>query len=423
MLGSTSHRPQSILPGIFLSLFFLTLTILAWPAVLGKILSLNWRIGDMHPVAQGLQVVFGCLTVAFFLGRKQLAASYFRVFPTRRKLGFALAGILLSVVFTLAAVEIACRILGLPFDDKRHWSPSENALAQFDPELGWSYIPNRTVVQEFGIARRPVAMHFDELGSRVRAPGVDHDPTAPSLLLVGDSYAFGHGLPYEETVAGQLESMRGFPLQVVNLAVQGHGTDQALLLLKKQFKKFNTKAVIYTYVDEHIARNANYDRRIMYRDIRILGTKPLFALRRDGTLYLEKKPVRYENLRYSRLWACIQVVWNRWGPKPSVDLTRALVQEMKNYVESNGAIFIVVHWYQRDYWKWNPPSTLGPGESPFRRMNLNLINTTPHPPPAWNTWLIPGDEHPDARAHAYVAKLIYERIEHVLARQSSSELR
>jgi hypothetical protein len=370
-----------------------------------------------------MQVVFVCLTVTFFLGRRQLGALYFRVFPTRKKLAFAFAGILLSVMFTLAGLEIACRILGLPFDDKKHWAPSENALAQFDPELGWSYIPNRTAVQEFGIARRPVAMHFDELGSRVRAPGVHHDPAAPSLLLVGDSYTFGHGLPYEETLAGQLESVPGFPLQVANLGVQGHGTDQALLLLKKRFKKFNTKAVMYTYLDEHIARNANHDRRIIYRDIRILGTEPLFVLGRDGTLYLQKKPVRYEDLGYSRLWATIQVIWSRWGPKPSVDLTRALVQEMKNYVESNGAIFIVVHWYQRDHWKWNPPSTLGPGELPFHGMNLNLIDTTSHPPPGWNTWLIPGDEHPDARAHAYVAQLVSERIEHLLGQQSSPEIR
>ncbi len=413
-MESTSQRRMSAMPGILLSLFLLSLTTLAWPRLLETIVSLDWRIGDMRPVAHGLQVVFVCLFVISLLTRNRIASFYFKIFPTRRKLTFVIVAVSLSSILSVVAVEITCRFLGLPFEDKEHWVPGENALAQFDAELGWSYIPHRSVVQEFGTERRKVAMHFDEIGSRVRAPGVQHDPARPTVLSVGDSYAFGHGLPYEETFVGQLESMPEFPFQVVNLAVQGYGTDQALLLLKRHFKKFNTKAVVYTYIDELIARNANYDRRIMYRYIRILGTKPLFALRHNGTVYLKKKPVRYEHLRYSRLWASIQVVWSRWGPKPNVELTRGLVQEMKDYVASNGATFVVIHWYQRDHSKWNPPSTLGPGESPFGGMSLNLIDTTASQPPDWRNWLIQGDEHPDARAHAHVALLIVEEFQRIL---------
>jgi hypothetical protein len=236
------------------------------------------------------------------------------------------------------------------------------------------------------------------------------------VLFVGDSYTFGHGLPYEEAFEGLLESMPDFPYQVVNLGVQGYGTDQALLLLKKYIKRFNTKAVVYTYIDEAIVRNANYDRRILYRYLRILGTKPLFALRRDGTVYLEKKPIRYEDYHYSRLWACFQVVWSRWGPKRGVRLTRALVEEMRDYTECNGANFILINWYERDYHRWNPPPSLPPGETPFRGLNLNGIDTAVHPPPGWSTWLIPGDEHPDARAHAYVAGLVAQELKQLLGK-------
>jgi hypothetical protein len=413
VLRSAPSQSPSELPGILLSLVFLGLAVLTWPIVLGDFLSLDWRIGNMRPVAYGLQAVFASLAIASWTARRLLSSFYFRVFPTRKKFVFGLVVVLFSFVLSLAAAEIACRLFGLPFESKPHWTPAENALAQFDEELGWSYLPNRTVVQEFGREKRKVAMHFNEIGARVSAPGVRYDPSAPTVLFVGDSYAFGHGLPYEETFVG-LAATPGFPFQVVNLAVQGYGTDQALLLLKRHFKKFNTKAVVYTYIDEVISRNANYDRRILYRDIRILGTKPLFALNRDGTVYLNKLPVRYEHLRYSRLGASLQVVWNRWGPKPSVELTRALVQDMRNYVESNGAKFIVVFWYQRDYSRWNPPPTLGPGESPFCGMDLQVIDTTASAPPDWSRWLIQGDEHPNARAHARVAQLILEELRRIL---------
>ena len=400
---------------ILLRLLLLGLTLLTWPRLLEKILPLDWRIGDMRPFAYGVQIVFGCLTIIVFRAGRRVDSLSSKIFPTRKKLAFAFVAVSLSLILSLIAAEVMCRFLGLPFERTKPWIPSENALARFDPEVGWSYIPNRTVVQKFGSEQRNVAIHFNEIGSRVRAPGIRHDPNAPTVFFVGDSYTMGHGLPYEDGFVGKVESMKEFPFQVVNLGVEGYGSDQALLLLKRHFKKFNTKAVVYTYIDEHIARNANYDRRTMYRNIRILGTKPLFALRRDGTLYLEKKPVRYDHLRYSRLWASFQIVWTRWGPKPNVELTRALVQEMKSYVESNGAKFIVVHWYQRDYRKWNPPPTLGPGESPFRGMNLNLIDTTVNPPPDWKDWLI--DQHPDARAHAHVARLIAEELQRILGNQ------
>ncbi len=397
---------------IILRLFLLILTVVAWPPLLEKTVSLDWQIGNMRPIAYGVQVVLVCLIVTSFVARRQIDSLYLKVFPTRKKLVFAQFAVSLSLILTLIAAEMMCRFLGLPFDDKKHWIPAENAVARFDAELGWSYIPNLSTVQVIGTEQRKVAVNIDDNGFRVRAPGVRHDPKAPTLLVIGDSYAMGHGVPYEETFAGRLESMPDFPFQVVNLGVEGYGTDQTLLILKRYFKKFNAKAVVYTYIDETIARNVNYDRRIFTRHMRVIGTKPLFALRWDGTLYLQKKPVRFDHYHYSRLWACIQVVWSRWGPKRGTRLTRALVQEMKDYLESNGAIFIVVCWFQR----LNPRPTLGPGEFPFRGMDLNLIDTTAHPPPGWSTWRIPGDEHPDARAHLHVARLIAEEFQRNLAK-------
>lgn len=405
-MDSESLQTLSPLPGILLSAFLLGLTLLVWPVFLGRLVSLNWRAGDMRPTAYTLQIIVGSMAAVAALARRKIDFLFAKSFPTGKSLLFAAIAFLTSVVLALGAAELALRAVDLPFRASK--SRAETPLAQFDPELGWSYIPSRTVIQEFGLQHRKVAMHFDDLGCRVGSPEERHNPVAPTVLLVGDSYTFGHGVPYEESFAGRLAAMPDFPFQVVNLGVQAYGTDQALLILKRHFKKFRTKVVVYTFVDVHILRNATYDRRWINPHARFLGTKPQFDLKRDGTLFLSKRPVRYDDMSYSRLWALVGVVLTRSGQKPSLNLTRALVREMKNYVESNGAAFYVLNWDQGIY--WDPPPTLANAQALFQGMNLNLIDTTVNAPQGWKTWIIPGNGHADARAHLHASQLIAQAI-------------
>ena len=77
---------------------------------------------------------------------------------------------------------------------------------------------------------------------------------------------------------GNFDTLEEVPYQVVNLGVQGYGSDQALLALKKHLPKFNAKIVVYTFIENHILRNGNYDRRMLVPTARFLGTKPQFIL-------------------------------------------------------------------------------------------------------------------------------------------------
>jgi len=295
--------------------------------------------------------------------------------------------------------------MGKPFAE--NWEPQEYARAQFDPEIGWTYRPNQSRSVDFVAGQPPVLVHHNELGARVRSEGTHFDRTAPTLILVGCSYTMGFGLPYEETFAGYLEATPDFPFQVVNLGVEGYGTDQSMLILKRYFDSFDTKVVVFTYTEGQNDRNLNYDRRILHRGARFVGTKPLFGLNREGAVTLKKRPLRYEDLSWSRVWAYIQIAWQRWGPIPTFDLTRALVQEMKDYVEARGATFVVVDWD----WAW--PGTEG-DPSPFEGMNLNLIDTGDEAPPGWgewnSSWMLPNDSHPSTKGALRVARLIADRL-------------
>jgi hypothetical protein len=317
---------------------------------------------------------------------------------------FAFNGLILSIVMSLIMVEVGLRILDRPFP--KNWEPAEYRRAQFDSVLGWSYIPSQSINQQFVYGQPEIAFHINDNGVRVGSPGESHDPKAPAVLFVGGSFTFGYGVPYEDSFPGQLSRNSDFNYQAVNLGVEAYGTDQALLNLKNKFNQYNTQAVVYTFIDNHVERNHNHDRRLLILGARFVGTKPLFGLNRDGALYLKKQPYKYEDHPDIRILNLLQIYQMRWGAKPTLDLTNALLQEMKEYVETNGATFILVYWnFGSEEEKKLLPMLEG--------LNTNLIDTADNSPLDWSAkgsqWQIPEDIHPSPKAHEYVAGLILEK--------------
>jgi hypothetical protein len=306
---------------------------------------------------------------------------------------------LVVLCLMLVLAEAVCRVAKIPF--KGTWTPSENAIARFDEELGWSYIPNLS--KNLTMNHATIAVHFDKNGIRIPYPGFHFDYSQPSVLFIGCSFVMGHGLSYEDSFVGQFQRLMENRLQVVNLGVQAYGSDQAMLALKKHLNRFNTKIVVYSYIRDHIRRNGNYDRRLLMPGANFLGTKPLFRLSSDGDLYLAKRPVRYEN--YVNSWF-IDALKIRLGSKLGwfqpypVELTKAIIIEMKRYTEAHNAEFLLVNWDgkggQEDDDPLNDLST------------VDVVNLRQNAPPDWDKMRIPGDGHPDARAGRYVSRLLLD---------------
>ncbi len=324
-----------------------------------------------------------------------------RVKPAIRYCAIPLV-LLVGFMIVFLALEILCHVLDKPYSEK--YAAHETAIGRFDPELGWTYIPNLSVVKTYGTEKRQVPLYFDENGIRVPSPTTKLDPQRPSVLFVGCSYTMGHGLSYEESFAGQFGAFQEVPYQVVNLGVQGYGTDQSLLILKRFMSKFNTKVVLYTMMSDHPFRNMNYDRRMLIPDARYLGTKPLFKLNWKNELYLARKPLLYKDYKYSRL---VDLIIMRVGGKLDIfppygtKLAKALVKEMKRYTEANRVHFIVVNWRFEE-------GDFIPLDF-FKDSGINLIDTLKDAPPDFATMRIPGDtNHPNAPASAHVAKLLLE---------------
>lgn len=310
--------------------------------------------------------------------------------------------ILLFLVFIIG--EGVCRVAGIPY--KMYWIPNENSFGRFDYNLGWSYIPNKSTISIVGGSENPIKklVHFDENGIRISHPGFQFDYSRPTVMFIGCSLTMGHGLSYEETFVGKFASNNEVPYQVVNLGVQGYGTDQALLALKKYINKFNTKVVVYTFHRKHIRRNGNYDRRQLISGAKFLGTKPQFALSSEKELYLARKPMLYKDYDYSHSWLLdlyrIKVgdILGTFPPMP-IDLTKAIIQDMKKISNENGAHFIILNW------EWTAADD---NDELLNDLDVDIIDTIKEAPNGWDKMVILGGAHPNTQAGNHAAWLLYK---------------
>jgi len=314
--------------------------------------------------------------------------------------------IIFSVLVGLAGSELALRLLNLPFSAAS--VPNDSKLAQFDEELGWISIPSHSAVQTVGSDQRRVQMYFDADGARIPTPNQHYDRNVPSVIFVGGSFTMGHGLPYENSFVGQINKMDQFPLQAINFGVDGYGTDQAYLMLKRVMKKYNTKAVVYTFIGDHVTRNDYDDPRLFWPNSGFVGTKPRFDLDSQGKIYQKSRPHKFDGVFELRLWQLLKLSWFVLSPPPSLKVTEALICAMKNYAESEGARFFIVNWRQ-----WGDAPIWRNAQIEVPCVQVIDLGTNVHE--EWESWTIPGDGHPNRRAHTLAAKIISKELKKKLS--------
>jgi len=385
---------------VCLAILCLAFAACLWPPLIEQSVSLDWQIGDMRQVAHAAQLLFAAVALALFVFRRRADAWLKRRIPSGKHIAPRLFLTTVSVVLCAVAAEFALRALRDPL--RPLWDPPESGRAQYDAVLGWTYLPGQSVTQSFVRGLPPVAVHTDKNGIRVPSSEAQLDRERPAVLFVGGSYTMGYGLAYEDTFAGRLAANPDFPYQVVNLGVEAYGTDQAWLRLQRYLHGFNTVAVVLTFLPAHVDRNLTGDLRIIHRGVRMVGTKPLFGVRRDGSVYLKRSPSRLEDYRCSRLWALLQRTWIERGPrKRSLRLTRALIEAMGREVEKAGAVMVLVLW---DFWgdgSHTRPMLEGTG--------FSLIDLCAEHPEGWSEMRLPNDSHPNAEACGYAATRLMTR--------------
>lgn len=161
----------------------------------------------------------------------------------------------------------------------------EGRVAKYDPLLGYRLLPN-SHAQHRG-PEFDTSIDINAQGFRMdRDVAYEKSTANRRILLIGNSFAFGHGVNIEDRVSERLEEALS-SVEVLNMGVWGTGTDQQYLLYREDGIKFNADLVILVYLIENIMRNGN---DATPQPGGLMLPKPKFILEND-TLVLTNVPV------------------------------------------------------------------------------------------------------------------------------------
>lgn len=129
------------------------------------------------------------------------------------------------VALCLLAMEAALRVIS----PLHRFANPLHAFHEADPEIGWRGKPlvdARFTTADFDCRIRHGADGF-------RAPEAQANPGAPSWIVLGDSFTWGWGVGQGEPFCDLLQGAVGPGLRIVNRGLNGSGTVQQMLLLRR----------------------------------------------------------------------------------------------------------------------------------------------------------------------------------------------
>jgi hypothetical protein len=159
-----------------------------------------------------------------------------------------LINLTLIVVSTLIAIimaETGARLAGIDPNTSLY------TAYEFDETVGW--VPRKNFKYYRSTLYFGHFNYYDQYGFPTGRTTFDRtlDQEKPTFAIMGDSFAQGHYVPYESSIAGVLEN--DFPdHQIVTLGVSGHSPDQTYLYTKDildQFAIAKAAILFFSYND------------------------------------------------------------------------------------------------------------------------------------------------------------------------------
>lgn len=197
------------------------------------------------------------------------------------------------------------------------------AIHQLDETVGHSLRPGTM----FRHREDPfdVEYHVDESGSR-RVPG--YGASRPQVLVLGDSWTFGHGVEDDQTYAARLQ--QAWPERGVrNLGVMGYGTPHALLSLERALEvPGDVDLVLYGWTPIHLTRS--YLRKT---NLEATAGKRVPLLEIEKGRLVSKGLVGLEAAIPDSVPGLAGAEWRR---------TTAAIGRMRELVEARGGRFVLV---------------------------------------------------------------------------------
>lgn len=182
-------------------------------------------------------------------------------------------------IITILTILITEGLTRLFLFDKGTWPVVPTSTQRFDDVLGWSKVP-----LSHGISDRtgyPIEYRINSKGLRDDEATYEKPEGKFRIVLIGDSFTFGWGVPIDKHYSTLLEGYFN-NLEVINMGVEAFGIDQELLYLRLEGFRYEPNLVL-AYVPGY------YEHRHMYTN-RFGRNKPRFILS-NGELVLTNSPV------------------------------------------------------------------------------------------------------------------------------------
>jgi lysophospholipase L1-like esterase len=302
-------------------------------------------------------------------------------------------------------------------------------LHTYSPVYGWTPRPS------FRYTLAGSETTINRLGYRGREVAGARTPGRARIVMLGDSITFGYGVRDGETFSAVMETLDP-RLEVVNLGVQGYGTDQELLKLEREgFAYAPDVVVLNVCLANDLLDNASsrsiydgvypkpYFRLEDGRLVEVAGHVGLSPLRRLALLLSQRSALfnalldltRVDRARYQR-----ELAGRAEGEpaEPAFTVTFALVRRMDAVTRARGAGFVALLYPSlRDFIRPSRRATRFL-EAPELR-GVKVIDLLPRFQVAGFTadtfprYSLDGNLHLTAEGHRLAARLILE----VLAQQ------
>jgi len=230
-----------------------------------------------------------------------------------------IAAVLAAVAAALIVSELLLR--RRPLGDATPVTRKDMPRAIADPRVGWRFVPSQAVSVPIGEGR--VEYAIDAEGNRARSRSAATSLDRPTIVVAGESIAFGESLPWDQTFAAHLAA--DLDVQVVNVGVPAYGSDQAYLRSVDALARLRRPVALVTvFVPEVVRRNGQTHR-------------PHLELE-DGLLI--PAPAR-GGLALARLWRDEPYHGDR-----ALDLTRAILAATVRAARARGAapLFVVTNF-------------------------------------------------------------------------------
>ena len=197
-----------------------------------------------------------------------------------RKLLQNLALTFFSILFTLALLEGAARILKL--GTGLFWQP--------DPQLGWVNIPNASG-WESCYGECEIRVTINSQGLRDREIPYENESGSKRILMLGDSTTAAMQVTLEDTFVKQLESNLNESdgsWEVINGGVNAYGTDNELLFYRLEGEKYDPDIV---FLNMYLANDVYNNHPTLELRYGGQSAKPYFTLNDAGELELQNFPM------------------------------------------------------------------------------------------------------------------------------------